>query len=134
MIEIGTDINREWTMENGDLELVTEDENITQAIYNRLSCYQPLLEVYYENYGGFLRSYFGRKKNSETLGLIRIELETILDQEPRIEDYSLDLSVGDAGNVIISLSLLYSDLEDTVDLNLVLDNSGLELITDDEEE
>jgi phage baseplate assembly protein W len=134
MIDLGVDINKDWNISNNDLNLVSDEDNICQAIANRLGTYQPSLAVFYTAYGGFLNSFFGRKKTQETLDFMRIEINNILSQEPRLETYNLDLSYDDEGKVHIDLRLDYNEEYEDVELNLVLSENGLEVIEDEEEE
>ena len=122
-MDIGVDINSEWSLnENGDLSLVRDEDNLSQAIINRLSCYQPSLEVYYTQYGGFLSEYFGRKQTDETLKFMKIELDTILSQEERISSFTSTLSYNGNGSVRVDLDMIVNDVD--VELNLVLSRDG----------
>jgi hypothetical protein len=128
MIDLGVDINKDWNISNNDLNLVSDEDNICQAIANRLGTYQPSMTVFYTAYGGFLNSFFGRKKTQETLDFMRIEINNILNQELRLEDYTLDLSYDDDGKVHIDLTLNYTEDYEDVELNLVLSENGLDVI------
>ena len=133
MVEIGVDINKSWSFnEQGDLKLVTDNDNLVQAVYNRLSCYKPLMDIYYLDYGGFLSLYYGKRRTQETLNFMRIEIEYILQQEPRILYYDLDLNYADDGAVKIDLNLSVNNEE--VEVNMVASANGIELIEDEEEE
>ena len=122
-MDIGVDINSDWSLnENGDLSLVRDEDNLSQAIINRLGCYQPSLEVYYTMYGGFLSEYFGRKQTDETLKFMKIELDTILSQEERISSFTSTLSYNGDGSVRVDLDMIVNDVD--VELNLVLSRDG----------
>lgn len=121
-MEVGTDINSKWTLTNdGDLKIVNDEENMVQSIANRLSCYQPSMEVYYEQYGGFLTSYLGQRKTSETLDFMKIEIDTMLKQDPRIEEFTSTLSYTEKGvNVILKLIVAGEEME----VDLIVDDGG----------
>lgn len=121
-MEVGTDINSKWTLTNdGDLKIVNDEENMVQSIANRLSCYQPSMEVYYEQYGGFLTSYLGQRKTSETLDFMKIEIDTMLKQDPRIEEFTSTLSYTEKGvNVILELIVAGEEME----VDLIVDDDG----------
>ncbi len=122
-MDIGVDINTSWGLDdNGDLSLVRDEDNLSQAKINRVGCYQPSLEVYYNQYGGFLSEYFGRRQTDETLKFMKIELDTILSQEERINSFTSELSYTGNGSVRIDLDIIVNDEE--VELNLVLDRDG----------
>lgn len=123
-MDIGTDINSDWSFnENGDLNIVTDNDNIVQSIKNRLSCYLPNLKIYYGFYGGFLSEYFGRRRTEETLKFMKIEVDTILSQEGRIKNVTTDLYYAKDGSVRIDLT--YSIKEEDYELNLVLDGEQI---------
>ena len=121
-MEFGIDIDRAWDFNDGDLVLVKDENNVSQAVVNRLTCFQPNFTVYYENYGGSLMEHLGSRKDEESLKFIQIELDSILEQEERILEYESNLSYTDTG-VRIDLKL---DVDgENVDLNLILDREGV---------
>lgn len=137
MDEIGTDIKSSWTLnEHGDLELVSDEENIIQSIMNRFNCWLNGLDLYYLEYGSILSSFLGWRRNDETLGFIEIELSNTLRQDPRITDYDLDISYNENGGVDIHLNIPFGDEE--LEMNLVISEDGtitiLDLIDNEEEE
>ena len=53
---IGTDFNRNYQFIDGDLKLVSDEDNLTQSIYNRFSCpidslnlFMQIMGVYSQN-------------------------------------------------------------------------------------
>lgn len=123
MVEFGTDINRDWSFNNGDLVLVQDEDNLAQSIVNRVNCYQPRFDVYYNLYGGFLMEHLGSRRNDESLKFIKIELDSILEQEERVNEFESTLSYADDGSVKIDLTLTVND--ENVDLNLILSRDGV---------
>ena len=122
-MDVGVDIDTSWSLnENGDLLLVSDEDNLRQAIMNRLKCYQPSFEIYYTQDGGFLEEYFGRKRTDETLKFMKIELDTILSQEERINSFTSELYYKIDGSVRVDLDMLVNDEE--FELNLVLSRDG----------
>ena len=124
----GTDINKEWTFnEHGDLTLVKNKENITQAISNRLQTQLNELDIFYSGYGSFLTQFLGWKKNNTTLEFMRLEIETRLAGDPRLTSYTVNLEYGETNNVEIQISLVLDDGEEYTG-NFVLNNDGVESI------
>ena len=122
-MDVGVDIKSDWSLdETVDLSLAHDEDNLVQAVINRLGCYQPSFEVYYTLYGGFLSEYFGRKRTDETLKFMKIELDTILSQEERINSFTSELSYNPDGSVRVDLSCIVND--EDVELNLVLSRDG----------
>ena len=87
--ELGTDINHQWTFHNGDLQLIQDNDNLKQAIYNRITTQDGTYQHFYNNYGSILNTYLGFKKNTTTLEFMKIELERVLLQDPRLQDFKL---------------------------------------------
>ena len=129
---IGTDFNRNYQFVDGDLKLITDKENLTQSILNRLACPLDSLNLFYADYGSVLSKYFGWKKNETTLKFMEIDLKSCLDQDPRINDYEVQLSYIEKG-IKIDLNLDLSD--ENFELSLILSkDSDLTVTTYDNEE
>ena len=122
-MELGTDIKSDWSISNGDISLVSEADNVAQAVVNRLSCYQPSMAIYYDAYGGFLSNYLGMRKTEESLGFMKIELDSILAQEERLTGYESTLEYNSSGSVDARV-VLNVEGED-VELNLIIDRDGV---------
>lgn len=119
-MDFGTDICSDWELnEHGDLRLVSQEDNLTQAIINRLSCTLNSLGLFYDNYGSLLRGFFGWKRNEKTLEFIKIELENRLNSDSRINYYTIDLSYNDEGDIVINIVIGTGD--ENVELNLIAD-------------
>lgn len=131
-MDIGTDIKSSWKLDNGDLELVTDEDNIMQSIKNRISCWLNSMDLFYLEYGSIIPSFLGWKRNDETLGFMKIELENTLKQDPRLTNYDLDIGFNDDGGV--DMHLLVHILDETVEMNLVISEEGSIVIADDVDE
>lgn len=129
MSDIGADINSSWVLnEKGDLEIVSDEENLIQSIVNRFNCWLNTFDLYYFEYGSILSSFIGWKRNQESLDLMRLEIENTLNQEPRFNDYELDIFYDDEGIVNIILSISFNG--ENIDLNLVITEDGSVKIDD----
>ena len=123
--EYGTDINSDWSFKDGDILIVSDKDNLSQGILNRLNTFVGSLNLFYLDYGSFLLSYLGWKRTDSTLEFIKLEVETVLAKDPRINNFSVDASYDPNGSVRIELSIIYNDGED-FSLNYVLDNEGIQ--------
>ena len=121
-MEFGTDIDKSWDFNDGDLILVKEEANVGQAVLNRVTCFKPNFTVYYENYGGALMEHLGSRRDEESLKFIKIELDSILEQEKRILEYESELSYTDIG---VRIDLKCNVDGENVDLNLILSRDGV---------
>ena len=130
---IGTDFDSNWQFtDDGDLNLVSGEENLVQAIRNRLLCPAGSLNLFYADYGNVISKYYGWKKNETTLKFLEIDLKACLDQDPRINDYIVELSYIEKGvKIDLNIDLTDEDFE----LSLVLTRDGdLTVIAYDDEE
>ena len=124
MVDIGTDINGEWELtENGDLRLISQEDNMVQSITNRLSCTLNNLKVYYNEYGSLLFGFIGWKQNYTTLEFMKIEIGNRLMQDPRISGYTISLDDNGNGEVDIDLQIKLTSGKD-LDMSLLLDNES----------
>ena len=135
LYELGVDLNSNFNFIDGDLQLASYDENLVQAVVNRLNTQLNSLGLFYEDYGSVLHSFFGLKANDITYDLIKVELNTVLNMESRISSFDLDMEYDGDGVLHINLSLYpVSSLGSRVDANLVLNSLGdLEVVEIEED-
>ena len=120
-MNIGTDINKEWVFEDGDLTLITGEKNLIQSISNRLNTVYDE-SLYYSNYGGYLQQFIEKKKTEETRQFIQNEICNILNQETRITDYSIYTEYITDG-ILIKLNLKINDEE--INTEFILNDDGV---------
>ena len=125
MTDYGTDISSEFIFQDGDLLLVNYENNLIQALTNRLRTSFGSLSLFYDDYGSLLHDFFGWRRNDDTLDLMKIEIENCLEREPRVINYETELSFIPKG-VKIEITLIDEDDEPT-ELNYILTSDGLEL-------
>ena len=122
IVELGTDISSTWEFIKGDLVLVNHTDNMRQAIKNRLSC--PLDYLDYDNYGSDIHSFLGGRKNDTVLDFLKIEIETRLIQDPRIQDFEVTTYLKEDENVGIDIDVNFDEDMD-LSMSLVLNNEGV---------
>lgn len=122
IVELGTDISSTWEFIKGDLVLVNHTDNMRQAIKNRLSC--PLDYLDYDNYGSDIHSFLGGRKNDIVLDFLRIEIETRLIQDPRIQDFEVTTYIKEDENIGIDIEVNFDEDMD-LSMSLVLNNEGV---------
>ena len=123
LIELGTDINSNWEFKDGDLTLVDNEENIIQSIVNRLNCEYDSLDLYYFEYGSSLSSFLGFPNTPETLEFIKIEIESTLQQDPRLHSFDIEAFYIDTGEIGINIHIVFNE-EDDMSLSLVIGEDG----------
>ena len=134
LYELGVDIRSDFTFENGDLKLSKYEENLVQAICNRLTTNLDELELFYEDYGSVLSSFIGWKANDETIDYMQKEIDIVLQDEPRIIDSETEITYKQNGLININLNLTTSS-EAEIETNLILNKDGtIEIETDETEE
>ena len=124
IVEYGVDINSEWSFEDGDLKLVSSKDNLIQAILNRLNTLQDSLNLFYGDYGSYLQSYFGWRRNEQTLEFIRVEIQSVLAKDPRLDNFGVAVDFDENGDVRVILEVVFSEDND-FSLNFVLTDNGI---------
>lgn len=132
LAELGVDINHKWEFRNGDLVLVSNEENIVQSIMNRLNCEYDSLDDYYFEYGTLLSSFLGFDRSDETLEFIKIEIEATLEQDPRMNNFEVELSYGKTGEVNIYIHIWFDEDSD-LNLSLTISEEGNVILNEEGE-
>lgn len=131
LYECGVDIDSSFTFKDGDLELAKYEDNLVQAITNRLNTDLDELDLFYEDYGSVLTGFLGWKQ-SDALHYIKAELSNCLMKDPRI--YQHEISLEYKGNGVLRIDLtIYTNNQNIVNTNLVLTNDGVIEVETDEE-
>ena len=129
ILDYGTDFLKSWDLtEDGDLRLITGENNLSQGLVNRLSCDLNSLDLFYNDYGSLLVQFLGWKRNDTTLNFIKLELENRLRNEARLESFNVNVEYSDRSNgILVSISVNPSeDYVHTVELEL--NEDGVETI------
>ena len=121
----GTDIDSTWSFVDGDLELSTGNGNIGQAIQNRLMTDDNQYTQFYIQYGGRLYEHLGDLNHPTIHEYIRIEIEHILKQEPRIQEIT-ECTVNKTSNREVECNLKIKPVgsDEVIPLNLVINDDG----------
>ncbi len=83
----------DFSIQEGDLEIVSEEDNLAQSIIHRLMTGKgELSELGHPDYGSRLNDILGQPNNDETKGRARALVLDCLSQETRIKDI-LDVKV-----------------------------------------
>lgn len=117
IMELGTDFKSNWNFnENGDLDLISNTENMIQSITNRINTRLGKLDYFYQTYGSYLHDFLGARRNDKMLEFIKIETSSCLQQDPRIVSFTID------GEYEDEKAKLYVDIYfyDDTDLSLSL--------------
>ena len=125
--QIGTDIRSDWSFnEHGDLELVSNTDNLSQAISNRLRTELDSL-FFYNQYGTLLESFNSWVNGQRTLEFMKIEIENRLLQDPRLREYSVMVEYTGNGNVRVDIQVRL-DKDEDYSTSLILTDSGVDII------
>ena len=125
MVDVyGTDINSNWSFTDGDINLISGKSNLGQAIVNRLKADLTTF-IFYNRYGGNLFEHFGDKNNPNIHEYIKIEVESICKQDPRIKQVESTVTKTDSETITLDLKLLTISSDEILRYNLILtsDNS-----------
>ena len=115
----GTDIKSDWSFTDGDLNIVKDKINLSQAVVNRLKTDAGTYDIFYKNYGGNLFEEMGELNHPTIHEYIRIEVESILQQDPRINNVECTVNKTYSNGVTIDLKLTPVTEDEVVELNLV---------------
>lgn len=124
--ELGTDINSQWIFKDGDIALVSNEDNLIQATNNRLNTNLGLMEDFYIEYGCLLSKYLGWLKTEPTLKFMKIELEDTLKQDPRFTDFDVNLEYVKKG-VRIMIKVIFNENTE-LEMDYVLNDSGITVV------
>ena len=117
--DLGTDIDSNYVFIDGDLKLIDETDNLGQSIVNRLNTPVDSMSVFYNNYGSMTRQYLGERTTQRMLDFLQLEVKRTLEQDPRLQDISIETSVDTVGVVHIDIDKVFDDDTD-LSLNLVM--------------
>lgn len=124
----GVDVASNMEFVDGDLQLAEYEDNIVQAVANRLNTVTDSLDLFYEDYGSLFLQFLGWKRNETTLRFMKLELDRTLSEDPRISSFTTELEYDRQGRVKVQIVL--DDFEETT-VNLVLDGTGVSIIEED---
>jgi len=120
---LGTDIKADWSFTDGDINLVSGKSNLGQAIVNRLKADLTTF-IFYNRYGGNLFEHMGDLNHSTIHEYIKIEVESICRQDPRIKQVECTVNKTDSDTVNLDLNCMVIDADEIVRLNLILNSNG----------
>lgn len=124
----GTDLNKKWTFTHGDIETVSGSVNLGQAIVNRLNAGLDTYDIFYAKYGGVLLEHLGDLNHPNIHEYMRIEIESILEQELRIQNLECTVNKTSSKTVECNLKVTVLGSEEIDEYNLVInDDSYIEL-------
>lgn len=127
LYELGVDINSSLDFQDGDLNLSSYDNNLVQAVANRLNTDLNELDLFYEEYGSVLLHFLGWKGTDETISYIGAELDNVLQNEERLENWEHTIEYTGNGKIKINLTL-YPNQSYSIDTTLEINENGVEVV------
>lgn len=122
---LGTDIRSDWSFNNkGDINLISNSSNLGQSILNRLKADLNTYNMFYARYGGNLKDHFGEFNHNTIHEYIRIEIEEICSQDPRIQNIECKVNKIDIETIICDLNIVVFNSNTVLEYNLVLTNDS----------
>lgn len=116
----GTDINMDFSFKDGDINLVNGTKNLAQAVCNRLNSNLQTYEIFYARYGGNLLEWLGEINNMNIQEYLKIEIESILGQEPRITSVEATVTKETSNTLLVDLKVLPVASDEIITLNLII--------------
>ena len=124
LYEAGVDLDSSMTFQDGDILLSQYENNLAQAVANRLNTQFDELDLFYQEYGSMVTGFFGWRTNNTTLRFIRSEIDQTLSKESRLLNYDTQLEFDGEGVLKVTLKLYPADGL-SFDMNLVLTPTGV---------
>ena len=121
--DLGSDIHTSWDFIDGDLKLISDEENICQSISNRLNNANGCFDLYYNEYGSYLQNYLGWKQSDETISFMKTEIEETLKQDGRFSNTNVELEYTGNGKITGNIQLTYNDETEST-LNVTINEEG----------
>lgn len=89
---VGTEIDCNWNLNaESDLSLVRGSDNLSQAIFLRLSAYFDSLSWAYDFYGSYVKDWLGKNQNVYTRTTLLDEIKKRVILDPRVEDAEINI-------------------------------------------
>ena len=89
---VGTDIDKDWTLDaESDLSLVKGSDNLSQAIFLRLTAYFESMNWVYDLYGSYVKDWLGKNQNPYTRNTLVAEIRKRIFYDPRVSDAEVEL-------------------------------------------
>lgn len=121
--QLGVDVDNSWQLFNGDLLLVEGEDNLYQAISNRITCILDDMSIFYDSYGSTMREYIGEVNFVDNHTRMENEILLRLTDEPRISNAEVTVTGVTSNEVYINIHAIIDEYHD-FDGNFVLDAYG----------
>lgn len=109
--QMGKDVDRNWNFKNGDIEICSYEDNIHQAILNRLSCPLGALQLFYTDYGSNVEENLGEINNETVREYIRLEIEKRLKYDPRFKNVTCEVNHVNSNEVNCNIEVTFANDE-----------------------
>lgn len=119
--QLGTDIRSDWSFTDGDINLVSGKANLGQAIVNRLNSDLTTF-TFYDRYGGNLFEHMGDSNHPSIHEYIKIEVESICRQDPRIKQVECTVTKTESDTIMLDLKCGVIGVDEIIRLNFVMHN------------
>ena len=89
---VGIDVDHNWILgKEGDLQLVKGSDNLSQAIYLRLTAFLGSMDWCYNEYGSEVKSWLGKNQNIYTRNTLLSEINKRISLDERIKECMAEL-------------------------------------------
>lgn len=122
--QMGKDVNRNWNLKNGDIEICSYEDNIHQAILNRLNCPLGALQIFYTDYGSTVKENLGEINNETIREYIRLEIEKRLKYDPRFKNVTCEVNHVNSKEINCNINVTFAN-DETYEDNYVIGISDL---------
>lgn len=89
---VGIDFDRNWIFDReGDLQLVKGSDNLSQALYLRLTAFLGSMDWCYDEYGSTVKEWLGKNQNIYTRNTLLSEINRRISLDPRVKESMAEL-------------------------------------------
>ena len=99
-------IDLTFNMSNGDIDFITDDDNMIGACIRRLDT--ALDSTLYEVYGSNLHSLLGLRKSDVNLQFLEHSINDCLSQDTRLDEITVSC-VYSSNGIVADISIVYED-------------------------
>ena len=101
---VGTDINYNWVLnKDGDLQVVKGGDNLSQAIYLRLTALLNSMDWAYTDYGSEVKEWLGKNQNIYTRNTLVAEISKRISYDQRV--YNAEVEIVDWTGTTIGIKI-----------------------------
>ena len=127
-MDYGTDINDNWIFKDGDITTISGEDNLRQALRNRIITPEGHFQWCYNDYGSDLQEIIGEYNTARLGDYALISIQYSLLKDPRVNEIGEAQYSRDENGLNIYITVILTTGEE-LSLNLVISENNKVTIT-----